>query len=100
CAGRRLAPLALRRGGCAAPPLERPRFAPTDVGQIAVPLRRDVTLTGTLSLPASGKPAPAVVLMHGCSGVSATHRAWATTLHGWGYGAPGLDLFGPRRVRS
>ena len=38
--------------------------------------------------------------MHGCSGVSATHRAWATTLHGWGYAALVLDSFGARGVRS
>jgi dienelactone hydrolase len=97
---RRLVALALVLGGCAAPPLERPSFAATDAGQIAVPLRRDLTLTGTLSLPASGKPASAVVLMHGCSGVSATHRAWATTLHGWGYAALVLDSFGARGVHS
>jgi len=97
---RRLVALALVLGGCAAPPLERPSFAPTDAGQIAVPLRRDLTLAGALSLPASGNPAPAVVLMHGCSGVSATHRAWATTLHGWGYAALVLDSFGARGVHS
>ena len=28
-----------------------------------------LTLIGTLSLPAGSTPAPAVVLMHGCSGV-------------------------------
>ena len=97
---RRLVALALLLGGCAAPPLERPSFAPTDAGQITVPLSRDLTLTGMLSLPVSGKPASAVVLMHGCSGVSATHRAWATTLHGWGYAALVLDSFAARGVRS
>src|SRR5438874_1097213 len=54
---RRLVALALLLGGCAAPPLERPSFAPTDAGQITVPLSRDLILTGMLSLPVSGKPA-------------------------------------------
>jgi len=94
------AALALVLAGCAAPPLERPSFTPTDAGRIAVPVSRDETLTATLTLPGAGSPAPAVVLMHGCSGVSSTHHAWATTLRGWGYTGLVLDSFGARGVRS
>ena len=93
------AALAVALAGCAAP-VEPPTFSVTDAGRIAVPVDRDLTLTGTLSLPAASTPAPAVVLMHGCSGVSRTHEAWAATLHGWGYAALVLDSFGARGVRS
>jgi len=51
------AALALVLAGCAAPPLERPSFTPTDAGRIAVPVSRDETLTGTLTLPGAGSPA-------------------------------------------
>jgi dienelactone hydrolase len=97
---RRLAVLALVLGACAAPAVERPSFAPTDAGAIRVPVDRDVTLTGTLALPRAPSPAPAVVLMHGCSGISPTHRAWARTLREWGYATLILDSFGARGVRS
>ncbi|HZF03894.1 MAG TPA: dienelactone hydrolase family protein, partial [Patescibacteria group bacterium] len=88
------AALALVLAACAAPPLERPSFAPTAAGGIAVPVSRDETLTGILTLPGAANPGPAVVLMHGCGGVSSTHHAWAATLRGWGYAALVLDSFG------
>lgn len=95
------APLAaLLLAGCATAPLERPSFGPTDAGPISVPVSGDVTLTGTLTLPGATRPAPAVVLMHGCSGVSPAHHAWARTLRGWGYAALVLDSFRARGVRS
>lgn len=97
---RRLALLALVVGACAAPTLERPSFAPTDAGAIRVPVDRDVTLAGTLALPRATSPAPAVVLMHGCSGITQTHHAWARTLRDWGYATLILDSFGARGVRS
>jgi dienelactone hydrolase len=97
---RRLALVALVFGACAAPALERPSFAPTDAGPIRVPVDRDVTLTGTLTLPSAASPAPAVVLMHGCSGVTPTHHAWARALRDWGYAALVLDSFTARGVRS
>jgi len=84
------AALALALAGCVAP-AEPPTFSATDAGRIPV--------TATLSLPASG-PAPVVVLMHGCSGVSRTHEAWAATLRGWGYAALVLDSFAARGIRA
>ena len=92
------AALALVLWGCAAPPV--PRFAATDAGRIAVPLSGEPSLTATLILPATATPAPAVVLLHGCGGVSPTHHAWATTLRDWGYAALVLDSFGARGVRA
>lgn len=97
---RRLAgAVALALAGCAAPPLPRPSFGPTDAGPIPVAVSRDLTLTGTLSLPATPTPVPAVVLMHGCGGVSGAMHAWARLLRGWGYAALVLDSFTARGLR-
>ena len=94
------APLAaLLLAGCATAPLERPSFAPTDAGKIPVAVSRELTLTGILGLPTAPKPVPAVVLMHGCGGVSPTMGAWATALRGWGYATVVLDSFTARGLR-
>jgi len=93
------AALALAFAGCVAS-VAPPTFSATDAGRIAVPVDRTLTLTGTLSLPAVSTATPAVVLMHGCSGVLPTQHAWATTLRDWGYAALVLDSFGARGVRS
>jgi len=96
----RLALLALALSACATQAIERPTFAPTDAGTIRVRVDRDVTVTGTLALPRAPSPAPAVVLMHGCSGISPTHHAWARTLRDWGYATLVLDSFGARGIRA
>jgi dienelactone hydrolase len=49
---------------------------------------------------AGAGPHPAVVLLHGCSGITANVRRWAATLAGWGYVALVLDSFGPRGVQN
>jgi dienelactone hydrolase len=93
--------LALAVAGCATPPLERPSFGPTQAGTIPVAVERDLTLTGALSLPAAAaRPVPAVILMHGCGGVSGAHRAWARLIRDWGWAALVLDSFGARGIRS
>ncbi|WP_376099653.1 dienelactone hydrolase family protein [Roseomonas sp. CCTCC AB2023176] len=53
-----------------------------------------------LHLPRGEGPHPAVVLLHGCSGITPTVRRWAAQLAGWGYAALVLDSFGPRGVRN
>ena len=93
------AALAVALAGCVAQ-VDPPTFSATDAGRIAIPVDRTLTLIGTLSLPAGSAPAPAVVLMHGCSGVLPTPHAWAATLRDWGYAALVLDSFGARGVRS
>jgi len=65
-----------------------------------------VTLSGELFLPAaasSGKPRPAVVLLHGCGGMYTTRGTlvarnldWAQRFAGWGFVALLPDSFGPR----
>jgi len=55
-----------------------------------------VTLTGKLTKPQGEGPFPAVVLMHGCAGISKATDTWADRLASWGYVAIELDSFGPR----
>jgi dienelactone hydrolase len=50
--------------------------------------------------PAGPGPFPAVIVLHGCDGVSSHHRTWAARLVGWGYVAAIVDSFRPRGVSS
>jgi dienelactone hydrolase len=59
-----------------------------------------VTLSGALRFPEGPGPFPAVILAHGCSGVGASVRGWARTLHGWGYATLVIDSFSPRGLRE
>jgi dienelactone hydrolase len=49
-----------------------------------------------LYLPAGGAPTAAVVVLHGCNGVSPHYRIWAARLAQWGYAALLIDSFRPR----
>ncbi|MFO0997451.1 MAG: dienelactone hydrolase family protein [Alphaproteobacteria bacterium] len=51
---------------------------------------------GELYEPKGTGPFPAVVVLHGCSGVSAHTRAWGERLASWGYVALVVDSFRPR----
>jgi dienelactone hydrolase len=53
-----------------------------------------------LWLPPGTGPFPAVLVMHGCNGVSDHYRSWAGRLVGWGYAAAIVDSFGPRGLHS
>jgi dienelactone hydrolase len=55
-----------------------------------------VTLTGKLTKPQGDGPFPAVVLMHGCSGIEKYNDTWAERLATWGYVALQVDSLGPR----
>lgn len=46
--------------------------------------------------PAGAGPFPAVVVLHGCDGVTQHYRVWAQRLASWGYIALLVDSFGPR----
>jgi dienelactone hydrolase len=59
-----------------------------------------VTLQADLYRPSTAAPAPAVVLMHGCSGMGVNHRHWAGVLNAWGYVALAVDSFGGRDVKE
>ena len=60
-----------------------------------------LTLTGRLKKPDGVGPFPAVILLHGCGGISPKrdHR-WAERLSGWGYVTLQVDSFRPRGLSS
>ncbi len=66
----------------------------------------DVVLDGFLVKPDGTGPFPAVVLLHGCSGLSASFRRapvasrWIQSLVKWGYAVLALDSFAARAGRS
>ena len=55
---------------------------------------------GTLTLPKGTPPFPAVILMHGCGGVTQNMNVWAQRLRSWGYAALILDSFAPRGIEN
>jgi dienelactone hydrolase len=54
-------------------------------------------IEGRVSKPDGAGPFPAVVLLHGCHGVSPQVKAWARWLADRGYVAFVVDSFGPRK---
>lgn len=52
-----------------------------------------VVLSGDLSFPSGAGPFPAVILAHGCSGITAGVTAWASALREWGYATFVVDSF-------
>jgi dienelactone hydrolase len=60
-----------------------------------------LTLTGKLHKPQGEAPFPAVVLLHGCAGITEKiEDAWAKRLVSWGYITLEVDSFGPREERN
>jgi dienelactone hydrolase len=55
---------------------------------------------GALILPNGQPPFPAVVVLHGCNGVSPNTRTWARRLASWGYAALILDSFTSRNINN
>lgn len=46
--------------------------------------------------PGSGRPFPAIIVLHGCGGRDAHHQLWAQRLVSWGYIAILVDSFASR----
>ena len=67
--------------------------------QIPVSLPRPATLTGDIHKPAGDGPFPALVLLHGCSGIQPNTLAWAQWLVSQGYVALVLDSFSGRGMK-
>jgi dienelactone hydrolase len=60
-------------------------------------------LTGILTKPEGDGPFPAVVLLHGCSGLDETNKrdnAWINRLVKWGYASFQVDSFRPRDIST
>lgn len=53
-----------------------------------------------LNKPKGEGPFPALVLMHGCSGILTRDRVWAKQLNEWGYLTLNVNSFAPRNVRN
>lgn len=75
-------------------------FVPADMGPDAPPATAEVTWYPPVTAEGA-PPAPAVVLLHGASGVlPARERAYARQLAAMGVGAAVVDVFGARRDRG
>lgn len=57
-------------------------------------------LTGKLTKPQKEGPSPAVVLLHGCSGINKYYEIWAERLANWGYVTLQVDSLGPRGLAT
>lgn len=90
--------------GCAsAPPEPARRLAATDVGNLSFTVRQGfstVTLSSNLRLPDSDGPFPAVVLLHGCAGVTPSVEGWVSALLGWNYATFVVDSLTGRGFRE
>lgn len=60
----------------------------------------DRPLDAVLVTPDGPGPFPAVILLHGCGGVSRNQTYWADRLRDWGYAALILDSFAARGVTT
>jgi dienelactone hydrolase len=68
------------------------------IGYLARPGAGLSALIGTT--PGGAAPYPAVVVLHGCGGISSHSAAIADRLGGWGYVALAIDTLGPRGMDS
>jgi dienelactone hydrolase len=66
----------------------------------APPGDRATPIHGYLTTPKGAGPFPAVVLLHSCLGLPATHQSIGAMLAGWGYVALFVDDFATRRLRE
>jgi dienelactone hydrolase len=57
-----------------------------------------VTVTGSLSIPASSGPVPAIVLSHGCGSITTGELAWAQRLNDFGVATLLVHSFGARHI--
>jgi dienelactone hydrolase len=97
---------------CSSPAAATPKTKEAPIREVAVRFPgSDVELAGVVFAPGSparsGDPHPAIVLMHGCSGMvnargelARRHRDWAERFARSGFVALAVDSFGPRGIRS
>lgn len=58
----------------------------------------EVTIHGSLTIPATDTAVPAVILLHGCGGIGGSERGWVDDLRDEGYASFLLDSFGGRGI--
>jgi dienelactone hydrolase len=73
--------------------------APLTISDDTIGALRDHQV-GSIILPAGAPPYPAVVVLHGCNGVSQSTRVWTRRLASWGYAALLIDSFTPRGIQN
>lgn len=81
------------------PPAARKPHAPLAINNDTIGELR-MHQVGSIILPDTRPPYPAVVVLHGCNGVSANTRVWARRLAGWGYAALIVDSFTARGLHQ
>jgi dienelactone hydrolase len=74
--------------------------APTLIGYLARPDRGLSALLGAGGGAASVDQYPAIVVLHGCSGISSHSAEIADRLGSWGYVALAVDSLGPRSLAN
>jgi dienelactone hydrolase len=57
-----------------------------------------VTVTGSLSIPPTDEPVPAVIMTHGCGGVWGSEVGWVEELNDLGFATLIVDSFGGRGI--
>jgi len=92
---------ALLVAGCVAPGprTDHVRFAALETWPEASALEPG-EVTGLLTLPDGPGPFPAIVMLHGCAGLYATHEDWAKLAASWGYASLRVDSFTPRGIEE
>ena len=63
---------------------------------VEVKIEPSVSITGYLARPQGVEPRPAIVLLHGCAGISEFAEMWSDRLVSWGYIVFTVDSFTPR----
>ena len=94
--GIRWAAAALAAALCVLAVGTRPGRAAESVTFQSAGSEQSVTLSGRLYHPPGGAKVPAVVMLHGCSGIQDFELAYGGWLAGQGYAALMVDSLGPR----
>ena len=72
----------------------KPQLSAQDSGTVWFTPDGSDVISGELGFPDRATPVPAVVLMHGCGGISNTEMGWVPVLRRAGYATFLVDSFG------
>lgn len=93
-------------------PLDEPLAETIEFGSVSFPGRlwdpflpnisegEPVTIAGHLTLPATDRPVPGVVIAHGCGGLGGAEWGWASDLAAAGVATLLVDSFGARGISN
>lgn len=101
CAGLATLLAALLIGSADSQPAAAADIPPPVLVEFESPLTNAPPLQGLLRRPEGPGPLPAVVLLHGCSGMwRELDERWGKRLAAWGYVTLTVDQFGPRGISN